>query len=345
MRILILGGSGFVGQHLANELQERGYGVTITSRADPAVTSGLMGKVALWDGKNPQELVPYLSQCQIIINLLGANISSKRWTKAYKQEILHSRLRATKALVTALQYMKQNQIPLPNHLIQASACGYYGLWPKASTAPTCTEHTLHDVWQDVGKDLEEELAHMPTLGFLAHVCTQWEEATNPLTLLGMHVCIMRFAPILGRHAARAVKPCSYPPMAGLLNAMLPPFRYGLGGVVGSGEQPMSWIHAHDATKAVVHAIEHTSQGHYVVSSPQITTMRDFVHTLSQVLNKPAFMRVPSMAARLILGEMAEELILNGQKCFPQRLTDENFHFTYGTLDACLKACLCLDKTS
>ncbi len=347
MHILILGGSGFLGQHLALALQNKGHTVTISSRNTKASASDstIFGRKIYWDARTPHALLPHLTECHGVINLIGANIGQKRWTQQRKKEILYSRITATQALASALSRMKEEQMPLPQHIIQASAIGYYGLWDDANTAPLCTEHTLHDTWQDIGFTLEEELAHIPTWGFLSQVCTQWEKATTPISLLETHLCILRFAPIIGRTAISQNISCHSAEVAGFLRPLLPPFQLGLGGVLGTGKQPFSWIHVNDAVNALLHALERKAQGVYTLCSPQESNMKNFVHILGSVLQKPTFLPMPAPAIRLLLGSMADELILKGQKCFPQRLHDEEFTFIYADLAQALEACLCLPKKS
>ncbi len=355
MHILILGGCGFLGQHMTAALQKNGYTVVSTSRRGRHTHTPLYTTEAShcqhthWDGFAPQTLIPLLTECNVVINLIGENIGQKRWTKARKKSILASRLNATQALTSALIQMKKESIPLPEQVIQASACGYYGVWNHYLSAPTCTEKTLRTAQsaqtsyeiQGLGK------------GFLSDVCAQWEEASTPIKELGVPICTLRLAPVLG-HAwsektpfnpqnALPQKPCKQAPLAGFLRSMIRPFYYNMGGVVGSGNQPMSWVHVDDVAHSLLHILQRKSEGVYNICSPHPESMQHFVNTLGNLLQKPTFFRVPDMAARLLLGEMADELILKGQKCLPQRLLKEQYTFRHAKLASALKACLCLEE--
>ena len=141
---------------------------------------------APWDGKNADGLRPLLENADAVINLLGENIGASRWTPDRKRAIVQSRLDAGHALVKAMNDLHHKGRHLPQCLLQASACGYYGLWDNTDTAPSCTE------------------ASPAGLGFLASTCVQWEESTAPVEDLGVRRCILRFSPVLGKKSSGAV---------------------------------------------------------------------------------------------------------------------------------------------
>ncbi len=350
MRILILGGYGFLGQHIAASLCELGYKVQCTSRKTSSPLPSAPWSFVSWDGQSPSSLLPLLAEHPIIINLIGENIGLKRWTKKRKKVLLRSRLRAIKALQLALQHMHKEHIPLPKHIIQASASGYYGLWDNCHTAPICTEQS-----QPVPHNTPESTApSISKQAFLPFVCQAMEKALVPIEDLGIKTCIVRFAPVLGRAwisptKGGATEPasfdlvnCAKTPLAGLLYSMVPPFRLRLGAVIGSGHQPLSWVHIFDLSQSINHIVQKSSPGIYNICSPYPSLMRTFVEDLSHCLDIPAPWHIPAPIARLALGQMADEMLNQGQKCSPQRLLQEGFSFRFTRLQSALNDCLCQD---
>ncbi len=338
MRILILGGYGFLGQHMAASLTRIGHEVTCTSRqaiSPPTASGPSPWQHAPWDGKNIAALLSLLTNQHVVINLIGANIGKKRWSQNRKQQLLQSRIKAIKALAMALYIQKKEQNLLPQQVIQASACGYYGLWKDCHTAPVCTEQSPQY-----------------TQGFLPEICAQWEKHTDYIQNLGIKTCILRFAPVLGRAWHAPVKhstfepssfdldTCTKSPLAGMLASMIPPFHMYLGGVLGSGNQPISWIHIFDVAQITQHIVEKQAHGIYNICSPYPASMHNFVHDLALCLHKPAFLHIPSRLVRLGFGQMAHELLLQGQKCIPQKLLQEGYTFRFTRLTSALNDCLC-----
>ena len=311
MHILILGSSGFLGSHITSHLLQQGHMVRAAVRGNPNGRAPQKGLAyAVWDGMDAPGLIPLLEGVDAVINLQGENIGAGRWTAARKQAIAQSRLNAGHALTTALQTLQDSAVRLPRALLQASACGYYGLWPDAATAPGCDEH------------------HPRGQGFLADVCAQWEESTALVETLGVRRCILRFSPVMGQKASGAV--------GGFLERMLTPFLYFLGGPVGSGRQPMSWVHMSDVTHAVRFLLEREDvQGIFNISAPAQVNMRQLARALGKACSRPSWLPVPGFALRLALGQMAEELVLNGQKSLPARLTQAGYTFQCPELEQAL----------
>ena len=226
---------------------------------------------------------------------------AKRWSSAQKERIISSRLLAGQALVIALQM----PIVKPKVLIQASAIGYYGFWPENASAPDCTEDS------PAGS------------GFLATTTIQWERSTQQAEHLGLRRCIIRTAPVLGLGG-------------GMLAKLLPVFQLGLGGPVGTGRQPFAWIHLDDEVAAILFLLDHEElSGPFNLVAPEHSTMNDFVQSLGKVLKRPVWLPVPSPLLRLGFGDMADELLLAGQKASPVRLLEHGFVFRHPTLDSAL----------
>jgi uncharacterized protein (TIGR01777 family) len=297
-RVVVTGGTGFIGMPLCRLLADRGYEVLALTR-QPDRSRKLFGRgVAClgWDGKSAKTWVDVASGAYAIINLAGDNIGQGRWTREKKERILHSRLEAGRAVARAVGRAREK----PRLLLQASAVGYYG--------PT---ETLVDENAPAGQ------------GFLAEVATQWEASTAPVEREGVRRVLLRTAMVLGR--------------GGALAHMLPSFRWFLGAVFGSGQQGVSWIHLRDEIGAILHLLEsEEASGPYNLSSLNPVTHEEFCQTLASVLRRPCSLRIPARAARLLLGEMADQLLLSGQFAEPARLVASGYRFEFSGLRAALE---------
>jgi uncharacterized protein (TIGR01777 family) len=233
-----------------------------------------------------------------VIHLAGESIVG-RWNPKKKAAIRDSRVLGTRYLAEALAKAKQP----PSVLVPASAIGYYG---------------------DRGEEvLREDSA--PGSGFLPDVCREWEAATAVASQAGIRVAHVRIAMVLS-------------PRGGALQAMVTPFRLGVGGRMGSGQQWWSWIDVRDLAAAFVYAMENKSvQGPVNGVSPNAVRNAEFTKILASTLSRPAIFPMPAFAARLALGEMADELLLASQHVVPDRLTSSGFRFQYGELAASLRA--------
>lgn len=231
------------------------------------------------------------------VHLAGENIASGRWTPAKKARILNSRVKGTTLLSEALASISKP----PQVLISASAVGYYG----DRGTETLTENSGGGV------------------GFLAEVCKQWEAATASALRKGIRVVHMRFGVVLG-------------PRGGVLGKMLLPFKLGVGGKVGSGSQYMSWISLDDVCTAILHAIKTPSlQGAVNGVAPNPVTNTEFTKTLGRLLHRPTIFPMPAFAARLVFGEMADELLLASTRATPVKLTSSGFVFKHDRLESAL----------
>jgi len=234
------------------------------------------------------------------IHLSGANVAAHRWTRAYKREMTASRVDTTRVLAAALASLHRP----PEVLLVASAVGIYG---------------------DRGDELLNENSD-PGSGFLASLCEQWEAAADPARQAGIRVVHLRFGVILGR--------------GGALARMLPIFRLGLGGPLGSGKQWMSWISLDDAIAAILFALATPSvAGPVNLTAPNPVTNAEFTRALARQLHRPAILPAPAFALRLALGQMADEALLASARVLPAKLTAAGFEFAHPTIERALEAAL------
>lgn len=232
-----------------------------------------------------------------VVHLAGENIAG-RWTAAKKQRIRESRVRGTRLLADTLAALNQR----PKVLVTASAVGIYG---------------------NRGDEMLDEMSR-PGSGVLAEVCQEWEQATHSAAAAGIRVVNLRFGVILS-------------PAGGALAKMLTPFRLGLGGRLGSGQQYMSWIAIDDAIEAIYRAItdDELTGPVNVVASEAVTNVH-FTKTLGRVLKRPTVFPMPAFAARLIFGQMADEALLASARVKPARLNAAGFTFRYPELEGALR---------
>jgi uncharacterized protein (TIGR01777 family) len=231
-----------------------------------------------------------------VINLAGAPIADRPWTQARRTELRDSRIALTEHLLAWLALHKQR----PQVLISGSAVGWYG---------------------DTGEQRVTEQTQSADQGFAARLCGAWEDAARHAETLGIRVVRVRTAPVLATEG-------------GMLPRLLPIFRLGLGGPMGSGRQWMPWIHLQDQIALIDFLLCHPdAQGPYNACSPQPVRNREFAQALGRVLHRPAVLPVPAMALRL-LGEMSG-LLLGGQQAVPERLQAAGFTFRFNDLDAAL----------
>jgi uncharacterized protein len=257
---------------------------------------------AFWDpyAAKPVEHPEALEGITAAVHLSGANLAA-RWTPSYKRKILESRATPTRALATMLAGLRSR----PAVLICASAIGIYG---------------------GRGDEILTERS-APGSGFLADVCLAWEAATQPATDAGIRVVHLRIGVVLS-------------PAGGALARMLPVFRAGFGGRLGSGRQWLSWIALPDAMRAIVCALQTPSlYGPVNVVAPNPVTNLEFTRALAKVLHRPALLPVPAFALNLTFGEMAKATILESERVMPDRLIAAGFHFEYPDLEAGLRAVL------
>lgn len=232
-----------------------------------------------------------------VVHLAGESIAEGRWTDEKKKRIRESRVKGTKLLGDALANLSNP----PRTLVSASAIGYYG---------------------DRGDELlTEESA--PGEGFLSEVCVEWEEGTALATKKGIRVVNTRFGIILDANG-------------GALAKMLPPFRMGIGGRIGSGKQWMSWIALDDVVGGIKFALTNeVLRGPVNFVAPNPVTNSEFTKTLGKALSRPTLFPIPAFGLRLLFGEMADALLLSSQKVEPSRLQAAGYQFQYSDLQPAL----------
>ena len=240
-------------------------------------------------------------EADIIIHLAGENIAAKRWSETQKKKIYDSRIQGTRLLVEHILSLSQR----PQLVISASAIGYYG--NRGDQAMT-----------------EEDA---PGGDFVSRISIDWEYETRPLHSAGIRVVNLRTGLVLSKHG-------------GALQKMLLPFKLGLGGRVGSGQQFYSWISIDDVVAAIQHIIETPElQGPVNLTAPEPVRNIDFTKQLAQALNRPAIFPMPAFAARLAFGEMADELLLASTRVLPGKLLKSGYAFKHQKLSAALEAVL------
>ena len=233
----------------------------------------------------------------VVVNLAGQGIADKRWSDNVKQQLLDSRLLTTRALVEFMQRAETK----PELFISGSATGFYGLRDDT----TLTE-------ADQGGDAS----------FSAKICSDWENEAKAAEALGIRCCYLRTGIVLGD--------------GGALAKMLPPFKFGLGGPMGNGQQWMSWVHMDDWIGILRHIVATpTLTGPVNGTAPNPVTNKEFATTLGSVLKRPAILPLPAFVVKLLMGEMGEELLLSGQRVVPAKITDAGYSFTYGMLKPAL----------
>jgi len=254
-------------------------------------------KAAHWEPMAGSIDANALEGVDAVVHLAGENIA-ERWTPTKKAKIRDSRVKGTQLLCETLAHLSSP----PKVLVSASAIGYYG---------HRGEETLTDV-------------SPPGRGFLAEVCRAWEAATEPAKQHGIRVVLLRLGVVLSA-------------AGGALAKMLPPFRLGLGGVLGSGQQYMSWIALDDVVGAIQHAlVTEALQGPTNAVAPRAVTNQEFTKTLGKVLGRPTAIPLPAFAARLMFGEMADELLLASARIQPTKLLASGYQFRYPELDEALQ---------
>jgi uncharacterized protein (TIGR01777 family) len=298
MNIVVAGGTGLLGSALVTHLAALGHDLVILTRdaSGQAPVGGPRVRTREWipDG----ETGPWaheLDTADAVVNLTGAGISDRRWTAARKALIRSSRVRATRSLVSAV---RQSPRP-PAVFIQGSAVGYYGS-------------------RRGGLQMDESFP--PGDEFLGEVCVAWEAEAYPVQALGCRLVIMRTGIVLAGHG-------------GALAQMKRPFQFFVGGPVASGTQYISWVHIDDWVALVTWAITNGSvEGAVNATAPEPVTSRALSTALGRALNRPSWLPAPGAVLRVLFGELADPLLIRGQRVVPKRALEYGFVFAHPSVD-------------
>ena len=296
-KIIILGGTGFIGKRLANHLKQNGYEIIILSR-NPGQSTKLLPEFQhiKWDLENHSYWRDFINGAYGIINLAGASIGGHRWTRKYKEQILSSRLTSTNALVKEI--LKSDNPP--RVLINASGVDYYG---------------------NTG-NVEVDESTPAGNGFLASVCRQWEEAAFKASSI-TRVVVARQGLILASEALA-------------MKRMLLPFKLFIGGPLGDGKQWFPWIHINDVVEMYRWILENDDiKGPVNFVSPEQLTMNQFSKELGKILHRPSIFKVPEFMLRIAVGE-STDMIVNSKKVKPKIALENGFKFKIRELQKALE---------
>jgi uncharacterized protein (TIGR01777 family) len=296
VKVVVTGASGLIGTALVSSLRSDGHDVLRLVRH-----IALAPDEANWDPARRLLDPSLLAGSDAVVHLAGAGVGDKRWSEAYKQTILASRVDGTSTLAAALASMDSP----PGVLVSASAVGFYG---------------------ERGDDVLDESASLGS-GFLADVVRQWEACTAPASDAGVRVVHIRSGLVLSADG-------------GVLGRTLPLFKLGLGGRLGSGRQWMPWIALPDEVAAIRFLLDSPAlSGAVNLSAPTPVRNSDYTHAVGRAVHRPTLAPVPRITLRVALAGFADEGALVSQRAVPRRLLDAGFEFSYPTLDAALTALL------
>lgn len=291
-KILVTGGTGFIGKPLCKTLVAAGAEVFVLTRSRAKAPAGVTYISSLSD----------LKDIDVIINLAGETVA-QRWTSSAKRKITSSRLEVTASVIEYIRSAARK----PALLINASAVGYYGT--------------------DANADFSEYSAPADASPFSRALCTAWETAALQAEKFGVRTVMLRIGAVLEKDG-------------GMLAKLLWPFRLGFGGKIGDGRQWLSWIDRDDLIKLILHVIRTPEiQGPVNATSPAPVSNEIFSRTLAETLGRPCLLSTPGFVLRALFGDMAEELMLNGQKVRPRKALDTGFVFDYPDLKSSLKKIL------
>lgn len=304
MKIIVTGGTGTIGRRLVAHLAKAGHEVLVLSRQPELSGGGFPESVRVlgWDASTPQGWGDEVNSADGIVNFAGAPLPGEsffpaRWTDRRRTVILNSRVKTGQAVVRAIAEAHHR----PKFVLQASAVGFYGPNPPG--------------------DVDE--ASPPGDDFLSRVTLAWEASTQPAEDLGVRQIVARTGIVLD-------------PEAGALLRLLLPFKLFVGGPMGSGRQPMPWIHPADLIEAMAFLMANpAASGPFNLTAPHPATNREFAAALGRVLGRPSWFPVPGVALKLAFGEVATT-VLDGQRALPVRLPKLGFSFRFPDLEPALR---------
>lgn len=298
--IAITGATGFLGTRITSLLLKRGYVLHILAR-NPEKAKSLYSDARhyLWAPGMNGEWRNAIASADAVIHLAGESIGGQRWNDAYKKRLRESRVIGTREIVSAMV----NDRSKPKVLLSASGVGYYGDCGEADVTESSPR----------GRD------------FLAQLCVDWEKEANNASASRVRVVIPRQGLVLAKEG-------------GALPRLMMPFRFFVGGPIGSGRQWFPWIHIDDVVRFYMRALEDEAfAGAYNLAAPEPVRNKTFSAMLGAEMKRPSFFPVPGFVLRIVVGEFAATL-LGGQKAIPKRLLDTGFEFTYPLLKEALYSC-------
>lgn len=296
MKIILAGGSGFIGSHLIPQLLAAEYSVVLLSRTGkvPALYQNQVVS-EIWDGKNQGDWAKTVDGAEAVINLCGEGIANHKWDDKQKALLHSSRIEPTRALVQAIRSAKVK----PRTFINISAVGFYGSV----------------------SDKEADEVYPQGQGFLPDLCADWEAAAWEVEKSGVRLVLPRIGVVIGKQGA--------------LSKMIPPFMNFIGGPLGSGKQWFPWVHIQDVVSSILFLLKNESiAGPVNISSPRPIKMREFCGVLGHVLHRPCWLPVPVFILRALLGEMSE-MLTEGQRVVPKKLIKAGYKFRYALLESAL----------
>jgi uncharacterized protein (TIGR01777 family) len=300
MNILVTGATGTIGKPLCSFFLNHGFHVTALSRNEHAARKILPENCSIVEWNEQDTSWSWSAGCDnidTVVNLAGAPLADKRWSRSWKEQILNSRINATKAVVNAIIEKKIR----PKTLINSSAVGYYGSHPDRSFSEN----------------------DPPGDGFLSEVCQQWEHEAKRAESAGVRVVPIRTGVVLSKEG-------------GTLKKMATPFKLCLGGYFGSGSQWFSWIHVNDVIFSIQHIIENPAiTGPVNIVSPEPVPFKTFAQSFGAVLRRPVFISIPRFPLRIRFGDMAD-MLFDSQKVKPDVLLTSGYTFHYETIEHALK---------
>jgi uncharacterized protein (TIGR01777 family) len=301
--IIITGATGVIGAELAMKLIQRGESLVVFARSPERAAQKIPGAAdyVQWDSDlESGEWTGFINGAKAVIHLAGKPLLESRWSEEHKAECYNSRIFGTRHMVSAIAGASEK----PQVFISASAIGYYGSFASCDDTPEMAES-----YQEGGD-------------FLAKICFDWEKEALAAEKSGVRLVLLRTGIVLSTKG-------------GMLQKMIPPFRYFLGGPIGSGLQCISWIHIDDEIACILEALDNPSyRGPINAVTPQHVSMKEFASELGAVLGRPSLLTVPKPVVQLLMGEGGEYAV-KGQKVKPAFLQQQGFVFGYPKLSEAL----------